>query len=431
MNSATFTRTRRQLGGTALALAAAMRSLVFCLVAAALGACGRSPSFEIMGTASTEGVSVADGFTSSLFPTSSPPLHTPYVVGGQIVITVSSYSGQNLTGWTLSSSDTSVLAVTSPLEVAEQNTSQGVSVDGYVATLSAVRAGNANLIVSDAAGVPVATEAVSVAAPDHATVYAPVKLLAGASSSQAELSQAAVVVGGKSTFLVQYFSGGTRLYGTGALSPVATSGTDVTTTSPSTSPVDDFLYVSPATVDPAASVSLLVGGTSVGTLAINAVGAESIAGMAVDQTVLNGLGVLYAHAKDASGGDIYGATFNWTTTGQDEDGKTNDPAADPSDLYCYSLATSTQSDGTLHITASYGSFVSETTVSGEPFLFTSTAVMPSYDNPNSCSVSGAPGTERRSGCIFGVGLALALVGVGRRRRIAKLAGRSLHDDIRA
>jgi hypothetical protein len=376
-----------------------------CLLGVALGACS-SPYAEIEGSSPPAQVSVSDGFVSGLFPTGSQPLHTPYVVGGQIPITVDALSGQDLTGWTLSSSDDSILAVTSSLQPGQAGQ--------RVATLSAVAAGDASLFVRDSTGATIATELVSVGAPDHAAVYAPIELLSGLPSTQAAVTDADVLVGGKATFLVEYFLGNTRLFGAGALSATATNGIEATATSPSTSPVDDYLYVSPSAEGTGGSVSLSVGGRAVGSLAVDAVDPAAIAGVAIDPFVLGSLGVLYAHAKDASGGDIYGATFNWKTTGQNTDGKTNDPPGDPSDLYCYSLPSSTSS-GMLHITASNGAFSTETTVSGEPSLFTSTALIPTYDSPSSCSVS-APGVGGRAGGIFGVGVGLAFLGARRRRR---------------
>jgi hypothetical protein len=338
-------------------------------------------------------VTMNDSFDLDLFGPHVDDLHTPYVAGAGFSIGVSAGSGSQA-GWTLSSSNPDVLRVETPLS-------------GGSADVTAVNPGQATLSVLDATGKVLDSHPVSVAIPDQVSLYAEGLLVTGAPDSAAQVTQASVVAGGEATFLVRYFAQGTELYGSGALQTTATTGLTTSTVSESFATARDFLQVTvPSTAAANGSVSLVIDNVVVGQVPITTVSptvvtqvtiaAQSTAG-AQNGTSLT----LYAHAVDATAADVYGASFDWSVSG-DADAGGSAAWGGPADLFFYNYDSSVSET----VRATYDGFSPSTVVHGQGGSVGSTGDV-------GCTVGRAPGP---GGTSAGMIAAFALTGIAFARR---------------
>jgi hypothetical protein len=290
---------------------------------------------------SSKPVTMADSFDLDIFGPHVDDLHTPYVAGASFTINVNADPSVNQGGWTLSSSDPNVMAVTSGLV-------------GGSADVLAKNPGSATLTVKDESGNVVDTHTISVAIPNRVELFAQGLLLTGATDSEAQVTEASIVEGGEATFLVRYFLDGTELYGSGALSSTATLGATSMSTSSSYATARDFLQISVPPQGMSGTVSLLIDKTSVAEVPVTAVPATQVSQVTI--LAQNSVGaskgaelVLYAHAIDANSGDVFGASFDWASNGTSEP---SGALGGPADLFFYNFDPSV----TETVTAGYERF---------------------------------------------------------------------------
>lgn len=363
--------------------------------------------------AASKPVTMADSFDLDLFGPHVDDLHSPYVAGARIGITVSVSNGAGQSEWTLESSNPAVVSVASPLSAGS-------------ATILAAGPGQTTLMVRDATGAVVDSHTVSVAVPDQVSLYAEGLLLTGAGDSAAEITHASIVTGGEATFLVRYFLDGTELYGSGALTPTATANLTASTVSETFAQARDFLQV--ATLPSAGateSVSLAIANHVVAQVPVAVVAPQAVTKVSIDPQSTSGAQdgdqlTLYAHAVDATDAEVYGAGFTWSASGVSGGSFAEDggfvpvvPAgAGPADLFFYTYASS-QSET---VTAAYDGFAPSAIVHAHGGSVGSTANV-------ACAVANAAAGAGAGP--WGAGVAMAMTGVGlarrrrSRRRVAK------------
>ncbi len=367
---------------------------------------------------------LADGFQSGVFGPQDGGIHTPYVAGSTVTMVVAPESGQDLTGWTLYSTDPAIVEVASQL-----HTSTTTSVTWFdggtttvartIATVTAVKPGSVTLAVLNPSGGAVLNQQVAVGTADEVKLYAVGDFLAGSAPPLAEVTSVNIVAGGKATFLVRYFANGQQLFGTGALEVSAPPGITATTTTPASSPANDFLFVTPSGEGSSGTIALSVGGSAVGTLAVTAVPPEAVTQIDLIEntaTADDGLGLIYARTKNDASVQIYGASLRWSVAGQTLNTTTLDPPGDPADLFFFPI--SQEAPGNQILVATYGGVSTNTAVNEQTQYVASTAYAPWLVVPSSCAVAAAPGARVRapSGSAFALALTLGLAAVARRRR---------------
>ncbi len=338
---------------------------------------------------------MADSFDIDLFGAHTNELHSPYVAGASFSITVGSGSSSSQLGWTLSSSDPDVMAVTAPLS-------------GGVASVVAGSAGQATLTVKDGNGNVLDSQLVSVAIPDQVSLYAQGLLLTGATDSAAQITQPSIVLGGQATFLVRYFSQGTELEGSTPLQTTGTSGFTVSTVTETFATAREFLQVTAPGVAGSGVVSLAVESIAAAQIPVTAVAPHAVTHVTLlpqstDNPQTGDALVLYAHAVDQGSNDVFGASFNWSIDGQSQASQTA-WLQGPADLFFYTF------DGTVAetVSAAYDGFSPSAVIHAQGGSVGSTADV-------GCAVAGAPGSPASS-TMAGLGLALAAALCARRRR---------------
>jgi hypothetical protein len=209
-----------------------------------------------------------------------------------------------------------------------------------------------------------------------------------------------ILAGGEGTFLAQYYAGGEKLYGYGALAATAdpASGIVPNVAQTSFSENRDWLQVQVDDAGDEGSVQLAVGGMMSRTVSIVSVPEEAIDSVALigqDTKHASNKEVLtvLAEATDASSNTIYGVDFSFTANGVAQTDVFGSTTAAMGDLYRYTYdkgvdvmleAThNTMSDGLM--IQSSGGYVSST---------------------NDLGCQGAPGSPR--GLPLAVGFLFAL-----------------------
>ena len=296
---------------------------------------GLALTLALAGCSPSQPVTMADSFDLDIFGPHVDDLHTPYVAGAQITITVSASNPTAQSEWTLSSSDSNVVKVSSGLY------------DGS-ANIVAVGPGQATLTLTDGSGSVLDSHTVSVAIPNQVNLYAQGLLLTGATDQAAQVSQACVVQGGEATFLARYFLNGTELYGNNVLQSTPPPGVTSTTVSPSFANDRDFLQVQVPNKGMSGVISLLVGNVPVGEVTLNVVPPSQVSHVAILEQ--NSVGsqtgaqlLLFAHAVDANSNDVFGASFNWLTAAQGGGAPTSAGGSfgGPADLFFYTFDPNT------------------------------------------------------------------------------------------
>lgn len=255
-------------------------------------------------------------------------LHTPYVVGTQVVISANDVLDQSedeLT-WALSSSDEAVLRIDS-------------QVNGR-ATCTALSAGTATIRVHDEDGEEIYDGQVEVREPDRAELFAHGPLIIGQSFDEALVQgPIRILAGGMGTFLVRYYDGDQRLYGNGVLeAQVDGAGLEAEARQSYLFENREWLSLSPEWVG-THHVELFASGISVGQGVVEAVDTSEVAEVALLAEDEGGaseeewLAVL-ALAYDFAGEPIYGVEYAWDIDGDLEDGM--------GDLYRYEYAEDTE-----------------------------------------------------------------------------------------
>jgi hypothetical protein len=318
-------------------------------------------------------------------------LHTPYVKGAPVTLYVdSSDEDEDLSGWTIVSSDASVFRI------------DRISVDpdrhGISATGQAVGEGTAGLVVIDREGNRVGARAAEVLAPGNARLEAHGYLLLDR-QGEAPVDEIRIVQGGTATYLVKYFRDGRELHGNSVLGAGSTPSLNATARTSFLFENREWIAIESTTVG-TNSVTLTSDGAPVASIPVVtvpetditqvALATESERGAEMDEWL-----VLLAQASDSINRRIFGVDFAWEIDGvmQTEAG----------DLYRYKFSA--------------GQYVD---VSAERSGHTATARIQSsggyVDSTNNvgCNAGGARGLGS-----LGIALAAAMFGplVRRRRRV--------------
>jgi hypothetical protein len=346
-------------------------------------------------------VTMHDSFDVDIFGPRTDDLHTPYVAGAKVTITIDTNDSRDTSKWTLATSDPTVLAVSSPFDKY-----------GYGLQVTAVDPGTARLFVVDENGHNVDEHDVTVALPDRVELHSHGLMLAGLSDDASRVMQARIIAGGIETFLVRYFAGSQELYGNGALHPIGTGDVTANDTTSGFGTEREWLQIVAANQPQYenSQVALQVRGDVVSTVPAAVVAPSEVVSLglvrqdtsrAKDGDSLS----VFGRAYDAQGNDVYGASFSWTAGGAAV--PTSLLAANgPSDVLDYTY----KAKATMDVSAALDGLGTTTTVHGtQPSIDSSADV--------ACSVGRAPGSGGLSGTAAGGGLGFAAaLGLAARRR---------------
>jgi hypothetical protein len=241
-------------------------------------------------------------------------LHSPYVTGTPLTLHVtSSDDKQDFSGWTISSSDSTVLAI------------DAVSVDSsdVIAKAHTVAAGTADLVVHDADGKEVGHGHTEVAAPDRIELDAHAYLIM-AMDDQAPVDEVRIVQGGTATYLVRYFNGDRELHGFGVLGVNAPPAITATPRTTFLSESREWLQLT-ATAGGDAALEMVVDGVSRGTITAHVVPETDMANVVlIDQPEKGHKDgdwlVAYAQAYDAANNRLFGVDYTWSIDGVQQTG---------------------------------------------------------------------------------------------------------------
>jgi hypothetical protein len=346
-------------------------------------------------------VAMQDSLEITLFGPAQEDLHTPYVAGARFNINVATtdYSGSDTSGWSLKSSNPSVVSVDS----------QSSPLNFQVSTATT---GHATLTVVDGSGHVFDSHDVDVEEPDSVQLASHGLLLAGLSDTQAQVTRGSVVEGGTATFLVRYFKGGQELYGNGAVTATGTGSVTATTTSSSFGDDRDWIEIDAEQTAGSGQVALSVGGQTVTTIPAPVVPSSDITRVGTlaqsDSNAKDGNALfVFARAFDAGGADIYGASFSWLVGGVSATPAAGSSSARmPSDVLSYTYKGGSSET----VTAGLGGETSSTTVHGSGGTVLSTA-------DTGCSLAHGAGAGERAntGLLLAASVAAALSRRARRR----------------
>ena len=236
-------------------------------------------------------------------------LHGPYVRGAKMEVYVSSDDdSQSWTGWTIASTDPTIVEVGATV----------IDQYGLSATGHAVGAGECNLVVLDAHGGVVGKGKAKVALPDRVELDAHAYLIVGR-DSEAPVHEARVLEGGEATYLVKYFAGDEELHGNGVLT---TGNVDGVYAQPRTTYLfenREWLSVT-ATQTGIAQLRVLVDGAAINDLQVVAVDESAIDGLALIPQSEDGASdgdwfVALAQSYDSDGRKIFGVDYLWDIDG--------------------------------------------------------------------------------------------------------------------
>lgn len=324
-------------------------------------------------------------------------LNTPYVAGSSFTISLQAGANTTNDGWTLTSSNPSVIKVGAA-------GAGSVGTSANVFPVQAAGAGHATLTILDKSGNAIDSADVDVHVPTRIELCEQGLLYAGNTYDQAALDSVQIVDGGTATFLVRYFAGTQELHGNNALTTTngALASTSVTSTSLSAS---DFVAITGAGTG-ATSVQLAAGGATL-SLPVTVVDPSAVQGISLDPENESGAKegqelYVFARARDANGHDVYGASFAWTVDGQDPTCCSN--TNEPTDLLAYQY----HSAGTESVAVSIDGQGASVSVHGAPASTSTTSA-----EYTGCSVgrgAGAPGSAAAGLLLLG------LAGLGSRRR---------------
>lgn len=239
-------------------------------------------------------------------------LHTPYVKGAPVTLFVSGGDDDDLTGWKIYSTDSSVFAI------------DGYTLDekghSITATGRALTEGIAGLVIEDHHGKSVGVDEAEVVAPDRVELDAHGYLIMDR-EPEALVDELRIVAGGEATYLVRYFRGNRMLHGNSVLS------IDPTTTGLAARARTSFLFenrewisVQSTTTPGTQSISMRADGTPVGSIPVVTVPETDIADVAlINQSERNHEDgdwlVLLAQSYDGVQRKIFGVDYAWEIDG--------------------------------------------------------------------------------------------------------------------
>ena len=272
-----------------------------------------------------EGIEVQDSLDFDLFDSE---LHTPYVEGEDMNLSVRRQDNGSVSGWSLRSDDGAVFEISSAWADDAGETLRARAV--------ALAPGLTELRVLDAKGRTRAARSIRVERPDSIQM-----LPAGLSRVRPELAprldlsdSISVLSGGTATFEVAYYRDEERLFGNGVLS----FGEDppVPASNERTYLFRDREWLLVEAVDMGVfSLPLLVNGQVLGYMQVRSVDESAIASIEIVAEEIEGaeegdMFYLLARAFDATDVEIFGIAFDWEVEGEHQAGA--------GDLYHYSYS---------------------------------------------------------------------------------------------
>lgn len=221
-------------------------------------------------------------------------LHAPYVVGAHFDLHAPAGVAS------LASSDDDVLQI-------EGN--------GAVVQATAIDAGMVDVLALDDSGDVIGATTVEVRMPTRAVLHAAAPVFLDRSDVSTEVTRPRLAAGGTATYLVQYFDGPTRLWGSGGLEVAGSVGVTVRVDHELLGEHRDWLTVVGG--EPGVErVALGIGGETFSEVDIDVVDPSSIADLDVfasdDVGDPNASGVVVATAYDLDGERIDGVPFEWS-----------------------------------------------------------------------------------------------------------------------
>lgn len=241
-------------------------------------------------------------------PDEDAGLHTPYVQGARMSLSIVARHHEDMSRWTVRSEDESVFLL------------EGIEADedSLYVEAAALSPGESTLIVTDPDGEDVADTVIEVGRPDHVELLAHGPLLIDR-PDLADDGTPMVLVDGTSTWLAQYWRGGEQLFGNGTLEVEGSGSFDAWTE-------DTFLFEDRDWLQGSAmstgnhSVDLYVGGELIETVTVEAVGDEAVDWVGIygeeEKHTEDGDEItVIAQAWSAGDRPIYGVDFDWDLDG--------------------------------------------------------------------------------------------------------------------
>jgi len=310
-------------------------------------------------------------------------LHTPYIKGAPVTVFVTAGEKDDLTGWSVYSTDSSVFELTG----------SALDEDKHAITAwgRAVGDGTAGLIVEDKKGKQVGVDEAEVLSPDRGELKSHGYLILR-QEDQALEDELRIVAGGTATYLVNYYNGNRELHGNSVLTVDPPSAV---VAQPRTSFLfenREWLTVTAAAAAGNENLTLRANGSAFATVPVVTVPESDMKNVSLlglpeaghkDGEWL----VLLAQAYDASQRKIFGVDYTWTIDGVHSIAQ--------GDLYRYEFK---KGDYT-QVTAERGPLSAQTTIQSDEGFVDST-------NHIGCNAAGGAGGL----AVFG------LLGLVRRRR---------------
>lgn len=309
----------------------------------------------------------------------SEGLSRPYARGTTVNLRVTDATvAQSDTTWQIVSDNPAVFAV------------DGITIDNgaLIAVGRALADGDTTVrVVHD--GKTVVTEAAVVRSANQARIYTHASFrISGRTDTAlaaAQLSSATVLVNGKASFAIAYFSDSDRLFGRGILETTPNPALTVENKTTTGVTTNEFLFVTP-TIAGAHTLELRQGDTILASLPIDAVDASALASITLEEEqgtdASNGSEVwLYAKVADNQQRDVLGVYVDWLLNGAPQADKNGKPAA-KGDLYRYNRDKSK----TVTVTAKFGALeVQKDVHASVGFVYDTTYL--------GCSAMGDPATS--------------------------------------
>ena len=240
-------------------------------------------------------------------------LHTPYVAGSTVGVTVIAHRNQDVRGWSLQSDDSSVF------EIMDEDPATAADPDRIQIHAVARTEGSTTLRLVDAGGTVRSEEVIEVGFPTRVQLTA-------AGWEDVDMRDAAPIIedpnvleGGTATFLVQYFDGSIQLFGNDVLSAEA-AGLEVSVDSSYLGEDREWLRLSPGSVGEH-ELTLSVDGQALETITVFAVSNDAIADIHLHQeddgdAEPDASLVVMSHALNAVGESVHGVDMAWTLGGE-------------------------------------------------------------------------------------------------------------------
>lgn len=307
----------------------------------------------------------------------SDGLSRPYARGTTVNLRVTDASPD--TTWQIVSDNPGIFAV------------EGIALDNGTLTAigRAVADGETTVRVVDEDGKTVVTESAVVRSANQARIYTHASFrISGRTDTAlaaAQLSAATVLVNGKASFAIAYFSDSDRLFGRGILETTPNPALTVENKTTTGVTTNEFLFVTP-TIAGAHTLELRQGDRILASLPIDAVDASALASLTLEEEqdagTRDGNDVwLYAKFLDNQQRDVLGVYVDWLLDGAPQADKNGRPAA-KGDLYRYTFDKSK----TVTVTAKLGTLEVQKDIHARSGIVYDTTYL-------GCSAMGDPATS--------------------------------------